>query len=103
MNGLMNVMVFAIATNSWAASLLQSPLPMVVMMFAIMYFIIIRPQQRKQKEHADMLTKLQKNDEVITSGGIHGIVVAVNEKTLSIRVADNVKIEIEKSHVLQKK
>ena len=85
------------------AAFLQSPIPMVLAMFAIMYFLVISPQRKKQKEHADMVAKLQKNDEVITSGGIHGTVVSVGEKTLGLRVADNVKIEIEKSHVLQKK
>ena len=103
MNGLMNLFVLAIATDSWAASLLQSPLPIVVMMFAVMYFMIIRPQKKKQKEHADMLAKLQKNDEVVTSGGVHGTIAAVNDKTYSLRIADNVKIEIDKSHVSQKK
>lgn len=82
---------------------LQSPLPMVLMMIGIMYFIIIRPQQKKQKEHDALIASLQKNDEIITSGGIHATVVAVSDKTVSLRVADNVKIEMEKTHVVQKK
>ena len=70
-----------------------------VFLFVVFYFLILRPQQKKQKEHAQMLTKLDKNDEVITSGGVHATVVSVGEKTLILRIADNVKIEIEKSSI----
>ncbi len=70
-----------------------------VFLFVVFYFLILRPQQKKQKEHAEMLTKLDKNDEVITSGGVHATVVSVGEKTLTLRIADNVKIEIEKSSI----
>lgn len=71
----------------------------IIFLFGVMYFLIIRPQQKKQKEHASMVAKLDKNDEVITTGGVHATVVAVNDKTLSLRIADNVKIEIEKSSI----
>ena len=70
-----------------------------VFLFVVFYFLILRPQQKKQKEHAQMLTKLDKNDEVITSGGVHATVVSVGEKTMILRIADNVKIEIEKSSI----
>ena len=70
-----------------------------VFLFVVFYFLILRPQQKKQKEHADMLTKLDKNDEVITGGGVHATVISVGEKTVILRIADNVKIEIEKSSI----
>ncbi len=70
-----------------------------VFLFVVFYFLILRPQQKKQKEHAEMLTKLDKNDEVITGGGVHATVVSVGEKTVILRIADNVKIEIEKSSI----
>ena len=70
-----------------------------VFLFVVFYFLILRPQQKKQKEHADMLTKLDKNDEVITGGGVHATVISVGEKTAILRIADNVKIEIEKSSI----
>jgi preprotein translocase subunit YajC len=60
---------------------------------------LIRPQQKKQKDHANMVAKLDKNDEVITAGGIHATVVSVGEKTATVRIADNVKVEIDKSSV----
>ena len=70
-----------------------------VFLFVVFYFLILRPQQKKQKEHAELLAKLDKNDEIITAGGVHATVVAVGEKTATLRIADNVKIEIEKSSI----
>lgn len=72
-----------------------------VFLFAIFYFLMIRPQQKKQKEHLQMLSKLDKNDEVLTAGGLHATVVSVGDKTAMIRIADNVKVEIEKTSILQ--
>ena len=74
-----------------------------VFLFVIFYFLIIRPQQKKQKDHADMVAKLDKNDEVITAGGVHATVVSVGDKTAILRIADNVKIEIDKSSIGQVK
>lgn len=68
-----------------------------VLMFVIFYFLLIRPQKAKEKEHQKMLSALDKNDEVVTTGGIHGTIVAVKDKTVTIRVDENVKIEIEKN------
>ena len=70
-------------------------------LFVIFYFLLIRPQQKRQKDHANMLAKLEKNDEVITSGGLHATVVAVGEKTATLRIAENVRVEIEKSSITQ--
>ena len=69
------------------------------LIFIIFYFFLIRPQKLKDKEHQKMLAGIDKNDEVVTLGGIHGTVVNVKEKTLSLRIDDNVKMEIEKSSV----
>ena len=80
---------------------LQPQVVMVVVMVVMMYLLIFRPQQKKQKEHANMLAKLDKNDEVITSGGVHATVVSVGDKTAILRIADNVKIEIEKASISQ--
>lgn len=67
--------------------------------FVIFYFLMIKPQKAKEKEHKQMLENLNKNDEVITSSGIHGTIINVKEKTVIIRIDENVKIEIEKSHI----
>lgn len=86
-------------TESQPSVLLQF-LPL-VFLFIIFYFLIIRPQQKKQKEHANLIAKLDKNDEVITVGGVHATVVSVGDKTAILRIADNVKIEIEKGSIVQ--
>ena len=72
-----------------------------VFLFVIFYFLLIRPQQQRQKEHANMLKNLEKNDEVVTAGGVHATVVSVGEKTAMIRIAENVKVEVEKSSITQ--
>ena len=77
-----------------------------IFLFVIFYFMLIRPQQQKQKAHEDLISKLDKNDEVITVGGVHATVISVGEKTAILRIADNVKIEIEKAsitHVTKKR
>ena len=70
-----------------------------VLIFIIFYFLLIRPQKQKQKEHQKMLASVEKNDEVVTLSGIHGTVINVKEKTLILRIDENVKIEIEKSSI----
>ncbi|MGE5197137.1 MAG: preprotein translocase subunit YajC [Deltaproteobacteria bacterium] len=68
-----------------------------ILIFIVFYFLIIRPQKSKEKEHQKMLSGLNKNDEVVTTGGIHGTIVNVKDKTVILRVDDDVKIEVEKS------
>jgi preprotein translocase subunit YajC len=80
----------------------QAPNPLinlfpVFLLIIIFYFLLIRPQRTKEKEHQKVLSNLNKNDEVVTSSGIHGTIVNVKEKTVSLRVDENVKIEIEKN------
>ena len=70
-----------------------------ILIFVIFYFLLIRPQKAKEKEHGKMLANLNKNDEVVTQGGIHGTIVNVKDKTVVLRIDDNVKMEIEKSAV----
>jgi preprotein translocase subunit YajC len=70
-----------------------------ILIFVIFYFLLIRPQRQKEKEHLKMLGNIQKNDEVVTSGGVHGTIAQVKEKTFILRIDDNVKIEIEKSSI----
>jgi preprotein translocase subunit YajC len=76
------------------AMLLQSPLTMLIIIFGIFYFLIIRPQQKKQKELAEMMKKLDKGDQVVTTGGIYGTILAVNGDVLTVQVDDKVKIRV---------
>lgn len=68
-----------------------------ILIFVIFYLLLIRPQRAKEKEHQKVLANLNKNDEVVTTGGIHGTIVNVKDKTVVLRVDDNVKMEIEKN------
>ncbi len=70
-----------------------------ILVFLIFYFIMIKPQRQQQKELKTLINNLKKNDQVITAGGIHGTVVLVKEKTVVLRVDDNVKIEFDKEAV----
>lgn len=83
---------------SGPAALLQF-LPL-ILMFAAMYFLLIAPQRKKQKEHEKMLTTLKSGDEIITTGGIYGTITSVKEDRFIIRVGDNTqKLEIGKGFV----
>src|ERR1700745_940459 len=68
-------------------------------MFIIFYFLLIRPQQKRQKEQQKLLSSLKTGDKVITSSGIHGLIANVKETTFLVKIADNVKIEIEKGSI----
>jgi len=70
-----------------------------IFIFVIFYFLIIRPQQKKQKEHQGMVANLKKNDEIVTTGGLYGTIVNIKEKTLVIRVDENTKVEVEKNSI----
>jgi preprotein translocase subunit YajC len=65
----------------------------------IFYFMILRPQQKKQKERQQLLESVQKGDKVVTIGGVHGTVVGMEEKTVLVQIADNVKVKYEKSAI----
>jgi len=72
-----------------------------VLIIGIFYFILIRPQKQEQRKRQEMLSKVAKNDEVVTSGGIHGTIVGLKDKTVTLRVDENVKIEIERSAIAE--
>lgn len=84
---------------------LGSMMPTLIMFGAvilIMYFMMIRPQQKRQKEHQNMLNSLGKGDKVLTSSGMHGTIVETDEKTFVLQIADNVRVRFEKSAVVNK-
>jgi preprotein translocase subunit YajC len=70
-----------------------------VLIFVIMYFMVVRPQQKKAKDHQEMLNKLKKNDEVMTSGGIYGKVIDLKETVVTLEVAPNVKIRVHRPQI----
>ncbi|HPU35863.1 MAG TPA: preprotein translocase subunit YajC [Bacillota bacterium] len=73
----------------------------IVALFAILYFLIIRPQQQRQKKHQEMIKSLKPNDRVTTIGGIFGTIVKLKEDSIILRIADNVRIEVLKNSISQ--
>lgn len=71
----------------------------IILIFVVFYLILIRPQQKKQKEHKNLLSQLKKGDRVVTNGGIYGTIVDAKEHVAVLKVAENVKIEIIKSAI----
>jgi len=92
-------------TPAWAqAAPGGGPSPIVnllplALIFVVFYFLLIRPQQQKAKEHRQMLANLKRNDEVITSGGLYGKVVALNDKVVTLEIAPNVRVRVERPQV----
>ena len=81
-------------------SSLGSMLPL-LLMFVVLYFIMIRPQMKKQKEHRAMIDALAKGDEVATAGGLLGRVTRLNEGTLGLEIANGVEIQLQRHAVVQ--
>jgi preprotein translocase subunit YajC len=80
----------------------QSPLISlmpIALIFIIFYFLLIRPQKKSQKEHQEMLGTLKKNDEVVTSGGIYGTIVNIQNDIITLRIDDNTRIKIQRSAI----
>lgn len=74
-------------------------LPM-IFIFVIFYFLLIRPQQKKQKEHQKLVQSLETGDDIVTNAGIHGTITNIKERTVIVRVADNVKIEFDRGSIV---
>lgn len=70
-----------------------------ILMFVIFYFLLIRPQQKKTKEHRSMIEALKKGDRIITSGGIHGRITGASDTTLTVEIADKVRVKVNRGNV----
>ena len=71
----------------------------IILMFVIFYFLLIRPQQKRQKETRNMITNLKKGDRVITSGGLHGRITGIDDTTLTLEIAYKVRVKVGRSNV----
>ncbi len=87
------------AAPSGMQSFLNSGAPMFVIMIGIFYFLLIRPQQKKAKEHRALLDGLKKGDNVMTAGGIYGRVTNLDENVVTLEIATGVNIKIKKGHI----
>ena len=70
-----------------------------IVILVIMYFMVFRPQQKKLKQHQEMLNKLKRNDEVMTSGGIYGKVIEIKDQVVTLEVAPNVRIRVNRPQI----
>jgi preprotein translocase subunit YajC len=70
-----------------------------ILMFVIFYFLLIRPQQKRTKEHRQMISDLKKGDRIVTSGGIHGRITGLDDQTLTVEIADKVRVKVTRSNV----
>jgi preprotein translocase subunit YajC len=80
-------------------NIFMSMMPL-VFIFIIFYFLLIRPQQRKAKEHSKLVSSLKTGDSVVTNAGIHGVISNVKEKTVIVKIADNVKVEFDRAAIV---
>ncbi|MBF0494169.1 MAG: preprotein translocase subunit YajC [Candidatus Omnitrophica bacterium] len=98
------VFAFAFAAADGAVATPQQPNPLIsflpiILIFLVFYFLLIRPQKKAQDDHGKMLKALQKNDEIVTSGGVLGTIVNIQDDIVTLRVDDNTRIKILKSSV----
>lgn len=80
-------------------SILSTPLLPIILMLGIMWFLLIRPQQKKQKEHREMLDTLKKGDQIITNGGLYGRITGTTDTILTVEIADKVRVKVSRGHV----
>lgn len=93
-------------SSAWAAgsaaggtgSMIGSFIPL-ILIFVIFYFLLIRPQQKRSKEHRQMLDALKRGDKVVTSGGLYGVVEQVEQNIVTVKIAENVKVRIGKAYI----
>lgn len=96
----MNQLLVLLQTPGATANPLTSLLPL-VLIIVVFYFFMIRPQVKRQKELKNYRNALQKNDKIITTGGIYGKVTDVKEQTVTVEIAENIRIKVDKAAVLK--
>ena len=100
----MDFLISSAYAQATGASGAPSAMPQMLMLgglFVLMYFLLIRPQSKKAKEHRDMVAKLAVGDEVVTGGGILGRITEVGESFITLEVADGVKLKVHRHQVTQ--
>lgn len=90
---------FAQAAGQPAGPSIWSTLMFPIVLIAVMYFLMIRPQMKRAKEHKEMLGKLGKGDEVITSGGVAGTVTEIGDNFVTVEIADSVRVRVQKAAI----
>ena len=85
--------------TSFVQQLMTGPGPIMALVVAVMYFLVFRPQNKKAQEQAKMLSALKRNDEVVTTGGIIGRIQDAGDKVITLEVAPNVRLRVERSQI----
>jgi preprotein translocase subunit YajC len=100
---LLDLIISPAAAQAAGAGAAPSPFPSIMMMialFGVMYFLMIRPQMKRGKEHKDLISKLAKGDEVITNGGIAGRVDDLGENFITVEIAEGVRVRLQRSAIV---
>jgi preprotein translocase subunit YajC len=87
------------AANQGSKGMFGSVMPMMVVMFVVIYFLMIRPEQKKQKLRQKMISEMKKGDRVLTAGGIYGSIQNVKNDVVVVKIADDTNVEVLKSAV----
>ena len=74
-----------------------------ILIFVIFYFLLIRPQQKKAKEHQGYLANLKKGDNIVTSGGLHGLITGLTDTVVTLEIAENIRVKVSRQHILGSK
>ena len=74
-----------------------------ILIFVIFYFLLIRPQQKKAKDHQRYLSNLQKGDSIVTSGGLHGLITGLTDTVATVEIAENIRVKVSRQHILGSK
>jgi preprotein translocase subunit YajC len=71
----------------------------IILMFAIFYFLLIRPQQKKAKEHRELLAAIKKGDKVVSNGGLHGVVTGITDDIVTMEIAPKVRVKVSRGSI----
>ena len=74
-----------------------------ILIFVIFYFLLIRPQQKKAKEHQGYLANLKKGDNIVTTGGLHGLITGITDTVVTLEIAENIRVKVSRQHILGSK
>lgn len=74
-----------------------------ILIFVIFYFLLIRPQQKKAKDHQSYLANLKKGDSIVTNGGLYGVITGLTDTVVTLEIADNVRVKVSRQHILGSK
>ncbi len=95
----MNAILFQAQTGGSPEGGMFTTVIMLVLVFGIFYFLMVRPQQKKAKERQRMLDALKKGDKVVTAGGMHGTIAGIDDKTVLLEVSTNLKLKFDRSAI----